>query len=151
MAIYYLYPENKVGHFDRPYQSFWVNIECFEILFESGKSGFYYPPGTEYELRPRFFNVMKGQKSIAFQFGRCDLGLKDDLYQQPYLSFSSGRHRSRWLIDVCKLKYLPLAMSSSSIKLATKLKLIHRPLLEGETIDLPIDHDFILSELGHIE
>ncbi len=137
-----IYPENQDKFFSRPYIPVWANVDVFEQLFSESDS--YFPPGKYNRMKSGFFPWPESEISVLKRFycGRASLG-------DNYLYFSSGKHRSRWLIDIVKVEMLPIAIDSKSLDKAGEYGLINSFLTEGDKISLPVTVKEIVS--NHID
>jgi len=130
-----IWPDNQPWNFKSPCVPFWVYTDKLESSWAKAGEAFYYKPGTNNDLSD-FFSNKNGNK---FHCGRASLS-------GGILSFSGGRHRTRWYIDTTGRELCPIALSVGSIQEGWNSGLIAKEILEGEYVDLPITQKEIESE-----
>ncbi|WP_100915996.1 hypothetical protein [Pseudoalteromonas spongiae] len=133
-----LCPENQQESFRSPWVPYWVDRKKFE-LFWSKDTGGYIPAGEDSYLQAPYFGHLKGKS--CFFIGRAYF---DESKRK--ISFSGGRHRTRWYIDTYMPILIPLGLPEKSFAAGKKCGLIIREVEPNESINLRVSWQDIEEE-----
>jgi len=121
----------KIEQVGDEYIPVWVDVMVLGEYWKNNIS--YYVSNWTEEPKSHWFKYDSNGKRISFITGNMSLAQNDEM---PFISFTSGLHRTRWIMSVNK-KHIPVGIKEENYAYALRIGLAITRVTKNEAIIIP--------------